>query len=300
MRSGGKALETVYVDILIITNFLIDYFILLLSNRLSGAGKKRIRIVAAAFVASLFSLLIFAPELSLFVEILINTISSLAIVFIAFGFKNIKRFLKLTLIFYASNALIAGGSMLAWSIFNLNGIIVRNGAVFYNISATFLVVTIAIVYILTVIISKIISRRMKNKEYGITLFFEGKKVRLEGFVDSGNMLRDAFSNTPVIICDYQKVKPLFNKKLDTVFVKEKFEMGFYEDILKSGYSDRFRVIPFETIDSGGILAAIIIDKAVLHTAREDQKIEKIIMAVTHKKIAGGEFDVLLSPELISF
>lgn len=293
-------METVYVDILVITNFLIDYFILLLSNRLSGAGKKRIRIAAAAFVASLFSLLIFAPELSLFAEISVNVLSSLAIVFIAFGFKNTKRFLKLTLIFYASNALLAGGSMLAWSLFNLKGIIVRNGAVFYNISAVFLVITIAVVYLLTVIISKIINRKTKNKEYGITLFFEGKKVLLEGFVDSGNMLRDAFSDTPVIICNYQKVKPLFNEKLDKVFMKEKFEMGFYEDIITSGYSDRFRVIPFETIDGEGVLAAIIIDKAVLHTAQNDQKIEKIIMAVTHKKIAGGEFDVLLSPELISF
>lgn len=190
--------------------------------------------------------------------------------------------------------------MLAWSLFNLEGIIVRNGAVFYNISAVSLVITIAVVYLLTIVISKIIHRKTKNKEYGITLFFEGKKVLLEGFVDSGNMLRDAFSDTPVIICNYQKVKPLFNEKLDKVFSKEKFEIGFYGDIITSGYSDRFRVIPFETIDGEGVLAAIIIDKAILHTAQNNQKIEKIIMAVTHKKIAGGEFDVLLSPELISF
>ena len=62
-------MQTVYVDILIITNFLIDYFILLLSNKLSGANKKRWRIILGAFVASSSSLLIFAPELSLFAEI---------------------------------------------------------------------------------------------------------------------------------------------------------------------------------------------------------------------------------------
>ncbi len=293
-------METVYVDILLITNFLIDYFILLLSNRLSGAGTKRWRIVLGSFFASLTSLFIFAPEMSLFAEISLNVATAFLIVLITFGFKNKIRFLKSTLIFYASNAILAGGSLAVWSMLGAKGIIVRNGAVFYDISALFLLLSITAVYLVTLIISKIISIKMKNKEYGITLFLDGKKINLEGFVDSGNMLRDTFSNMPVVICNYERVKSLFNQKLDKVFAKKNFEVGFYEDIIESGYSERFRVIPYETIGNNGVLAAIMLDKAILHGRKNEETINEIIMAVTHNEIAGGEFDVLLSPELISF
>lgn len=293
-------MQTVYVDILIFTNFLIDYFLLILTASLSKLHKKRWRLIISAAVASLSSLLIFAPELSAIAEIGINLAVSAIIVLIAFGFKNRIRFFKNTVIFYAANVILAGGTLLFWSLFKVKGAVVRNGAVFYRVSPTTLVLTTAGVYIVTLIVSKIIKRRQHlNSECNIILTLSGKSVALSGLVDSGNLLRDMLTGNPVIVCHFDKVKDLFDPKMQNILSKKNFEIGFYEDIINSGFSSRFRLIPFESVDSSGIMTAFMLDSAQIKTKENCEKIDDIIMAITHKKIAGGEFDVLISPELVT-
>lgn len=293
-------MQTVYVDILIMTNFIVDYFLLLLTAFLSGNEKKRLRLFFSSFLASLSSLLIFAPEMSFAAEFSSKFIISLVIVYIAFGFKNKIRFLKSLVIFYAANVVLAGGTVTVWSIFKPRGLVVRNGAVFYNISPLILVLSTSVVYVLSLIISRIISsRKVKGKEYSIKLIFNSKTVTLTGFVDSGNMLSDTISQTPVIVCDYNKIKPLLDEKMNKIFSKENFEMGFYEDIINSGFAEKFRVIPFDSLGSSGVMAALTLDGAVIYDEKGNREIKDVIMAVTHKKIADGEFDVLLNPELVT-
>lgn len=293
-------MQTVYVDILIFTNFLIDYFLLLLTASLSKLDKKRWRLIISAAVASLSSLLIFAPELSAVAEICINLAVSAVIVLIAFGFKNHIRFLKNTVIFYAANVILAGGTLLFWSLFKVKGTVVRNGAVFYNVSPATLVITTAAVYAVATIVSKIVKRRQcRQAECDIILNLDGKSVTLSGLVDSGNLLRDMLTGNPVIVCSFDKVKSLFDDRMQYILSKKNFEMGFYEDIINSGFSSRFRLIPFDALGSSGIMTAFVLDSASIKTKNREEKIDDVIMAITHKKIASGEFDVLISPELVT-
>ena len=292
-------METVYVDILVLTNFIADYFLLLLTAFLSAIEVKRWRIFLGAGAASLSSLLIFAPEMNLVLEISVKLAISLVIVVITFGFLNLKRYIKAAVVFYAANVILAGGAMLVWSIFAPRGLIVRNGAVFYNISPIVLIATCAAVYIISVVVSKIISRRQsRGREYSVVLEFEGKKAQVRGIVDSGNMLRDAISGSPVIVCDFDKISCLLNSELSEIMKKQNFELGFYSAITASRYKNRFRVIPFESVGGSGVMAALVMDRAVITCGGETREVQDVIVAVTHKKIAGGEFDVLLNPELI--
>lgn len=292
-------METVYVDILIMTNFIADYFLLLLTAFLSAIQAKRLRIFIGAAAASLSSLLIFAPELGAFLEFTVRLVVSLLIVLIAFGFSNPRRYIKSVIIFYASNVILAGGAILLWSLFRPEGLIIRNGAVFYSISPVILVLTTASVYLLSLLVTKIISsRRSRGREYSVILQFEGRSAEVKGIVDSGNMLRDVLSGTPVIVCDYDKIRSLLTPELEKIFGRKNFETGFYGDIINSSLKNRFRVIPFDSLGSSGVMAALVLDRAILQCGGKQQEINDIIMAVTHKKIAGGEFDVLLNPELI--
>ncbi|MBE6788684.1 MAG: hypothetical protein E7539_03360 [Ruminococcaceae bacterium] len=292
-------METVYVDILIVTNFIVDYFLLMLTSFLSATSTKRYRIFLGAAVAAISSLVIFAPELSAAAEFLIKLVISLLIVLITFGFSNPKRYIKSVVIFYAANAVLAGGAIAVWSIFAPKGLVIRNGAVFYNISPVTLILSIAAVYLISILTSKIISRRQsRGKEYSVMLEFEGKRAEVRGIVDSGNMLHDVLTGTPVIVCDYDKIRPLLTPELEKILLRENFESGFYGDIINSNLKNRFRIIPFESLSGSGVMAALVLDRAVVYCGDKKQEVNDIIMAVTHKKIADGEFDVLLNPELI--
>ena len=55
---------TVYADVLLAVNFLIDYLLLLFCARLSGRRIIRKRLLAGALVGALTSLVIFLPPLS--------------------------------------------------------------------------------------------------------------------------------------------------------------------------------------------------------------------------------------------
>ena len=123
-------------------------------------------------------------------------------------------------------------------------------------------------------------------------------MTVQGIVDSGNMLRDTVSGSPVIVCDIEKVRPLLDSELERILCKENFEVGFYADIINSPYKNRFRVIPFEALSGSGVMAALVLDRAEITVGNKKSEIKGVIMAVTKRKIAGGEFDVLLNPELI--
>jgi len=292
-------LETVYVDVLVLTNFIADYFLLLLTAFLSANEVKRWRLFLGSGAAALSSLLIFAPEFAAAFELITRLAVSLLIVLITFGFVSFRRYIKAVLIFYAANALLAGGAMLLWSLFSPNGLVVRNGAVFYNVSPVVLVLTCAAVYVISLLVSKMIARRQsRGREYSVLLEFEGKRAEVKGIVDSGNMLKDTISGAPVIVCDFDKVSCLLDSELKEIMRKQNFELGFYSAIAGSRYKNRFRVIPFESVGGSGVMAALVMDRAVITSAGEKREVPDVIVAVTHKKIAGGEFDVLLNPELI--
>ena len=293
-------MEIVYVDVLLITNFIADYFILLLTARLSCVSVKRWRVFVSAILAALTSLLIFAPEMSAVLETCVKLALSLVIVLACFGFVNFKRYIKAALIFFAANALVAGGALLVFALFAPRGLVVRNGAVFYNISPVTLIITTAFVYAVSLVISKISARRnSRGREYEVTVFFENKKAQVRGIVDSGNMLKDSLSGSPVIVCDYQKIKNILNPELEKILSKQNYQMGFYSEITDSKYKNRFRLIPFESLGSSGIMTALVLDKIEVSSGRESQTLDSVIMAVTHRKIADGEYDVLLSPELVT-
>ena len=65
----------VYVDVLIITNFTISYFLLLTAALLSGYTYKRKRIILSAATGAVFCLYIFVDINIIFVDILIKIIS---------------------------------------------------------------------------------------------------------------------------------------------------------------------------------------------------------------------------------
>ena len=59
----------VYADVLLLTNFYVDYLLLLATEKLSGATGRFWRRMLGGFVASLFSLTIYLPSLGRLTEL---------------------------------------------------------------------------------------------------------------------------------------------------------------------------------------------------------------------------------------
>ncbi|HRM85340.1 MAG TPA: sigma-E processing peptidase SpoIIGA, partial [Gemmiger qucibialis] len=99
------AIKTViYLDVLLLVNFLVAYFLLQAAGLLSSQHAAFSRMVCASGIASLSALILFAPELSYPAQIL----TACAVVGVAFGLQGLRRFVTAVCWYAALNILLAG------------------------------------------------------------------------------------------------------------------------------------------------------------------------------------------------
>lgn len=233
---------TVYVDILIILNTLVNYFILLAVQKITRSYQKRWRIFLGATVGGVSSLLLFLEDLGVIMTLL-KIVTAILMVIITFGIKPVKQLVKRIFLLFAITFLF-GGLMFAVYIFLDKDILIyTNGIVYFDIDLTFLVICTVISYIVITLISKITDKKSpKSKEYYVTVENGGKAVSCTALMDTGNNLREPFSDFPVIIAE----KNLFQK----VFTE-----------------DKIRLIPVSTVNGDSLIKAfrpekITIDKFI--------------------------------------
>lgn len=197
----------VYVDVLIILNTLVNYFILLAVRKISRAHTSRWRIAMGSLVGGVSSMLIFLEDLGV-VMTLLKLFTALLMTVITFGVKPFKSLLK-KLFWLFAISFVFGGLMLAvYIFFDTDILIYTNGIVYFDIDVAFLVVCSVFSYIVITVITKFTDKRApQSKEYYVTIQQNGKIISCNALMDTGNNLREPFSSLPVVIVE----KDLFNQ-----------------------------------------------------------------------------------------
>ncbi len=201
----------VYVDVLVLINILVNYFMLLAVKLISRNKTSRMRIILAAMVGGASSLLLLLENLGAFMTLL-KLLSAVLMSMIAFGVKPYKRLFKTTF-WLLLICFVFGGVTFAVYIFTETDIMLfNNGIVYFDVNITFLVICSAIAYVVITIISKLIDKKAPaSKEYYIKIQSERKSVSCQSLMDTGNNLREPFSNYPVILVDKDIFCDLFDE-----------------------------------------------------------------------------------------
>ena len=260
---------TVYVDVLFVVNFFITYLLLLLTKLFVKANPKIVRMLAAAFVGGAYSLVILADELHFFVTAVGKIVVSALIVFIAFGFKRGAVFAKTLGIFYFSNMLLLGVILAIWLIFKPDGIAIHNDVVYFDIPARILLISALAAYLISLAAVKIYNRTIgKNEIYSLTIFKDSQEVHLYAFADTGNKLKEPFSDYPVIVIDESKIS---------------FEPE--------------RIIPFNSVGGEGMLKAFKPDKVIISNGKGMYETDRVYIAAS--SVESKDFSAILNPEIIN-
>ena len=253
----------IYVDVLFVVNFFITYLLLFATSFLAKSEMKQYRAIIASLAGGLYSLVIICDKLNFLISTLGKIAVSILIVFIAFGFK------RFTVVFYFSNLIFLGVIYAVYMYFSPNGVTVKNSSVYFNITATQLVLSAFGAYIVTFIIIKITNRTLaKGEIYSLSIFTDDKEYKLFAFADSGNKLKEPFSDYPVIIVDKSKIP-------------EKCE----------------RLIPCQTVSGEGMLKAFKPDKVIISSSKNKIELTKVYVAFSEVK--SKSFSAILSNELIN-
>ena len=111
---GGESIKAVvYLDVLLLVNFLAAYFLLLAAGALGGLRAGFGRMLLGSGAAALSSLILFAPELPYPAQLLYKVGTALLVTAAAFGWRRPRRLLTAACWYAALNIALAGLAFLA-------------------------------------------------------------------------------------------------------------------------------------------------------------------------------------------
>lgn len=174
----------IYIDELIILNFIIDFLILKTTSSILKLNTKTSRLIISSIAGEISLLYLFINfnniELTLF-KLLIGVIMNL----ISFGYINLKDFIKNLLYFYMFSFFL-GGTLYYLKIESL---------VKYKYYLLLIPIIMNILKKLTYNLKNII--RLRHK---VTIYLKnGNVLYLNGYMDTGNTLVEPYTNKNVII-----------------------------------------------------------------------------------------------------
>ena len=286
--------QTIYIDILISVNLLINYFTLKATSKFLYINTTKTKMILGASLGAIYSLYILLPYEKIFSSMVIKFLMSITIILVAFGLQNKKNFIKCIVCFYSINFAFSGCILALWFIFRPNGLIVNNGMVYFNISPLILIILTIFSYTLISIINKFIGKQEDVSLYKkIHINLYDQKIQLYAKIDTGNSLKEPFSNLPVIVVNEEKIKkfiPLNSKSLSTGDILN------YDKHKK--IQTKLRVIPFKTISGEGILPAFKPDYIIIYDDNNIPSKKEVYIAICKDGILDPKYDALINPEIL--
>jgi len=284
---------TVYVDVLLVVNYVVTAVLLAGTAKLLGTGIPRRRIVLASLLGAFGSLSIFSPFTGFLPMLGFRILLSAAILLVALPWAGWAQFLKGWAVFFAVNFFFAGVMLGVWLLLAPRGMIYQGGVVYFNINPLTLLISTAAAYALLGLIQRF-SRagRLVGTTCRVSIKLAGNSCSLQALIDTGNSLYEPFSGIPVIVCSLQAVRPILDPALAGAIRAGDWKQA----ATRAGV--RIRLIPYAGVDGKGALPALRVDELIIRQKGELYKAELCYMALSAQSIGTDGCQAILNPDLI--
>lgn len=285
--------EIVYVDVLVVLNLLVSYFLLLSTSYALKEKARRLRLFLGALLGGLCSLVAFLPEMGVVFNVLLRIVSGAVIVLVTFGFKTYRRFLKLFAVFVLVTFLFAGLMIGMWLVFRPDGMVINNSAVYFRISLPLLVASTSVCYVVSKTAIKLLNKNKPQKMISnIRLEVSGCVLEGRAMLDTGNTLSEGFSGYPVVVCTYDFIRKAIPRDAEDFL---KGDINALSKITDENWRRRLRVVSFLTVGDTGLMPAFQPDRIVVDDSLETDRV--FVGVINRKKHINESFDMLLNPNL---
>ncbi|MBQ2695954.1 MAG: sigma-E processing peptidase SpoIIGA [Clostridia bacterium] len=218
----------IYLDVLLLVNFVFDYLLLWITGLLLHQQIKADQLCFAALLGAVYAAgVFFLPPMFLYcfpIKFLVGA----AMVAMAFRPGCLRTYLKFIAVFFATVFVYSGAAFCLFFLTDLGsllGVVYKNGSLYVNIPVYLLLLLALGCWVLLKAAfacgAKIAARG--KKIIPLKVVYRGKTLHLRGFYDSGNLLYDEISRKSVIIAQWSSAKCLFEsyKTPEEAFKAEK-------------------------------------------------------------------------------
>ena len=280
-------MRVIYIDILLLMNFYITYFLIIGTSSILHRKISVPRRVLGSLVGTASSLMIFLPALPLIINIAGKTAVSLLITLASLGFGSIRTFIKSAALFFVINCVYAGIMLALWMFCAPMGMIYNNGVSYIDIPFWAVLLATSVSYVILLIIRRVLdSKTDLDKKYQIEIVTSMGKATLSAIPDSGNKLTDFLTGLPVIFCDINRCSDICP---NDIFM---YLAGINSDAALQG----IRLLPCSTVSGDTMAVCFKPDKLIISDGRNKKEINALVGFT--KKGLNSDLEAIFNPNLL--
>lgn len=259
----------VYIDVIFLINLMTNYITLCSTSLITGLPLRRGRFIFSASIGGVYATLIYMFNVLGFVwaKLLVGFL----MVLIAFGYKRpIYKFLS----FFGVSAVYAGIALALGYLLGETE----------SLSFAYLSISSSVSYLILLFIFKPSAYGIGEKKIlPLEITYNGKSVKINALVDTGNTLRDPITNMRAVICDISALEEFFSE--DELEIIGRLN----EEEAMLSLPKVFRLLPYKTVERRGFMLAFKPDEILINGKRRE-----VLLAISKNKISdGGNYSALV-------
>lgn len=286
-----------YLDLLFAINLSINYFILLVTAKLFRKQPGAQRLLFGAAVGALAVLLFKLPPYPVLTLAVTGLMPILMVLLVFWPLRWLELFMIWCSIFLVS--FLTGGAVLALSLLN------NPGGIFHpprGIASLFLVCLF--IYLILSLLRPYLEERKWQKLWQMDLLvsWQGIEKTVPAYLDTGNRLREPFSQRSVIVIHYRCLEgllpPVVYQRLSDPDLEPWMALPELEEIAQARC---FTLVPFSGLGArSGMLLGFKPDAVTLSKGEESWRIEsRVVLGLTRCGFGPvAEYQALLPPDLL--
>lgn len=294
---------TIYIDVVLIENLMMNFIILLATGLILKEKIRVIRFLLASLLGAIYSVVSYLSILEIYSSMILKIILSIVMIYIAFNPQTMKKMWKDTLLFYLTSFVFGGAAFALIYIVKPQDILMRNGLFLgtYPLKTIILGAIIAFVIIMTaftVVKTKITKKDMFCE---VEIELNDKKIETTAMIDTGNLLKEPITNTPVIVVEHTLLYDCIPKEILNHL--DELLGGEFNNIpeeIKEEYIAKLKLIPFSSLGKqNGMLLGIKAKAIKIKDMDKEETKENIIVGIYNKSLTKrGEYRALMGIDLL--
>lgn len=251
----------IYVDSLLLLNFIINFLLLTATARITGAPIKRLRTGFGAAIGAVYALMVILPDFGFLGSAAFKLVFAVLMAMAAFGIS--KKLPRYILTMFGVSMAFAGAVMAIEWMFG-GALELINGIPYLSIGFPALVLITGCTYaLLGAVFNRAGEHSGKGELTDIKFELDGRQISATALVDTGNTLRDSVTNLPVAVVDYDILKNLLPKYVSTTLDQRDVSdsLNLFGRLSDIGLGGKLRLIPYSAVGTDrGMLLALRCDR----------------------------------------
>ena len=294
---------TIYIDVVFLENLVMNSIILVASGIILKKKMKWIRIILASSLGAIYTIIGYISVLEIYSNLILKVILSILIIYIAFNPQTVKQLWKDLLIFYLTSFVFGGVAFALIYVVKPQDILMKNGLFLGTYPLKTVLLAAIVAFIIIIAPFAIVKTKFSKKDMfcDVEVELNNKMIKTRAMIDTGNLLKEPITNTPVIVVEHTLLYECVPKEiLDNLESILGGELVKIPEKVRNEYISKLKLIPFASLGKqNGMLVGIKADSLKIIQHDQEKENKNVIVGIYYKSLTKrGEYRALIGMYLI--